>query len=76
MRADPVNHAARKIDNVLTSLQLFFICSLTAILEEKAECTVPSKPFRLAPLATHRPGGGRAAASGQRGSVIARSEAT
>jgi hypothetical protein len=30
---------------------MFFICSNAAVLEEKAECSVPSKPFRLAPHA-------------------------
>jgi hypothetical protein len=46
----------------LTRLQSFFICSYHRRLREKAECPVPSKPFRPAPLATDRPArGGRRA---------------
>ncbi len=31
---------------------MFYVCSGAELLREKAECPVPSKPFRLAPLAT------------------------
>jgi hypothetical protein len=50
--------ACKKTDNFLTRRQLFHICSLRAVLEEKAECPVPSKPIWLA-LARDRPAGAR-----------------
>ena len=49
---------AKKTENILTRLHLFCICSHTAVLKEKVDHPVPSKPLRLAPLATDR-GAGR-----------------
>jgi hypothetical protein len=59
-------------NNLLTAFKLFSICSTAAILKERAECPVPSKPFRLPSLATDRSGrGARRAWRRPGGTVIA-----
>ena len=55
-RAEPNNSRPAQQNNCLTSSSGCSIFVLTRPPKEKAECPVPSKPFRLPPLASDRSG--------------------